>query len=250
MTARVTGLPALRWLDTAMAAARRGHSLDTTVSRWFITAATRVRVAAMVVFGTAAGVATGLAGAWGYAPLAGWDVAAAIFCVWLWTTIPQMAASATKTHATREDPGRTAGDAIVIVAAVASLISVGYVLVQAASASGGQQDGLAGLAVASIVLSWFTVHTLFALRYASLYYRSPPGGVDFKQKSEPRYADFLYLAFTIGMTFQVSDTDLNTTVFRATALRHALLAYLFGAVILAGTINLIASLGSGGGGGG
>jgi uncharacterized membrane protein len=62
------------------------------------------------------------------------------------------------------------------------------------------------------------------------------------QDDPPRYADFAYLAFTIGMTFQVSDTDLKTTEIRATALRHALLSYLFGSVILAATINLIAGL--------
>jgi uncharacterized membrane protein len=66
--------------------------------------------------------------------------------------------------------------------------------------------------------------------------------VDFNQDDPPRYADFAYLAFTIGMTFQVSDTDLKTTEIRATALRHALLSYLFGSVILAATINLIAGL--------
>ena len=44
------------------------------------------------------------------------------------------------------------------------------------------------------------------------------------------------------MTFQVSDTDLQTSTIRATALRQALLSYLFGVVIVATTINLIASL--------
>ncbi|MDT5017597.1 MAG: hypothetical protein QOD39_3757, partial [Mycobacterium sp.] len=84
------------------------------------------------------------------------------------------------------------------------------------------------------------------LRYAMLFYSGPEGGVNFNQPSSPRYTDFAYLAFTIGMTFQVSDTDLRTPAFRATALRHALLSYLFGAVIVATTINLVAGFGSGG----
>ena len=62
----------------------------------------------------------------------------------------------------------------------------------------------------------------------------------------PRYTDFAYLAMTLGMTFQVSDTDLQTPEIRATALRHALLSYLFGAVIVATTINLVGGLASGG----
>lgn len=78
-----------------------------------------------------------------------------------------------------------------------------------------------------------------SLRRAS----DPP--TNFNQNISPRYLDFAYLAFTLGMTFQVSDTDLETTAIRATALRHALLSYLFGAVILAATINLIAGLGTG-----
>ena len=44
------------------------------------------------------------------------------------------------------------------------------------------------------------------------------------------------------MTFQVSDTDLETKPIRATALRHSLLSYLFGAVVLATTVNLVAGL--------
>ena len=116
-------------------------------------------------------------------------------------------------------------------------------LITASSGKGGAQDALAGFGVFSVALSWFTVHTLFALRYARLFYLGSPGGIDFNQKTPPpRYLDFAYLAFTIGMTYQVSDTDLQTPPIRATALRHALLSYLFGAIILATTINLIAGL--------
>jgi uncharacterized membrane protein len=83
---------------------------------------------------------------------------------------------------------------------------------------------------------------VFISHYARLYYSHPPGGIDFNQEAPPRYSDFAYLAFTIGMTFQVSDTDLQTAALRATALRQALLSYLLGAVILATTINLVAGL--------
>ena len=98
-------------------------------------------------------------------------------------------------------------------------------------------------ALVSIVLSWAVVHTLFTLRYAHLYYEGLDGGVDFNG-DQPRYSDFAYLSFTIGMTFQVSDTALQTNLIRRTALMHGLLSYLFGTGILAITINLVASLGS------
>jgi uncharacterized membrane protein len=182
--------------------------------------------------------------------LMGWDVAALIFSAWTWALMASMTSTQTAAHATRQEPGRAQTDVIVLVASAANLLSVGYVLVQASSAKGGAQDLLAGLGVVSVALSWFAVHTLFSLRYARLYYTGPDGGIDFNQKMPPRYLDFAYVAFTIGMTFQVSDTDLETPAIRATALRQALLGYLFGAVILAATINLIAGLATTSGGGG
>ncbi len=93
-----------------------------------------------------------------------------------------------------------------------------------------------------MVLSWAVVHTVFTLRYAHEYYAAPSGGIDFKNDAPPDYQDFAYVAFTVGMTFQVSDTDVQKRVIRRTILRHALLSYLFGAVILAVTINVVANL--------
>ena len=87
------------------------------------------------------------------------------------------------------------------------------------------------------------MHTVFALRYAHEYYTDPVGGIDFKTRDErPDYLDFAYVAFTVGMTFQVSDTDVQARRIRRTVLRHALLSYLFGAVILAVVVNVIAGV--------
>ena len=202
----------------------------------------------MLVAAIAAALGAGLAGTWVDAPLVGWDTAAAIFVIWVWSSvIASMSSEQTQAHATREDPGRAATDLIVLFAAVASLAGVGVILIQATSAKGASQEWLAFAGLLSIALSWFTVHTLFALRYARLYYAGVHGGISFNQKTPPRYVDFAYVAFTVGMTFQVSDTSIESPVIRATALRHALLSYLFGAVILASTINLLAGLGGGGG---
>ena len=73
-------------------------------------------------------------------------------------------------------------------------------------------------------------------------YTAPVGGIDFKTDEQPDYQDFAYVAFTLGMTFQVSDTDIQSRTIRRIALRHALLAYLFGAVILAVMVNVIANV--------
>ncbi len=92
------------------------------------------------------------------------------------------------------------------------------------------------------MFSWLSVHTVFTLLYARLYYGDEVGGIDFNEPDPPNYVDFAYLAFTIGMTFQVSDTNLTAKVIRRRALQHALVSYLFGAVIIALAINIVASV--------
>ena len=198
----------------------------------------------MLVAGAVAATVTAVTTSGKYAPVAGWDAAALVFSVWVWSVIATMNPETTKSHATRENPGRAISDVITILAAIGSLAAVGVILIQAASAKGATQGLLAGFGVASVALSWFAVHTLFTLRYALLYYSGADGGIDFNQKLPARYLDFAYLAFTIGMTFQVSDTNIQKPTIRATALRHALLSFLLGAVVLASTINLVVSLGS------
>ena len=206
-------------------------------------ASARARMVTAFVVGLLAGVGGSLLLNWHYGLLIGWTAAAAVFVVWFWITLWPMGSSATASHAVREDPGRAVTDLLVLAAAVASLAAVG-VLLTASSSGGGDKDVQAGMSVVSVALAWGAVHTVFTTRYARLYYLSPVGGIDFNEDLPPRYSDFAYLAFTIGMTFQVSDTDLKTKAIRATALRHALLSYLFGAVIIASMINLIAGLAS------
>ena len=90
------------------------------------------------------------------------------------------------------------------------LAAVGLVLIQAGRAVGGTKAYLIALGVLSVALSWSLVHTVFTLRYARTFYSKPEGGIDFNEDDSPTYLDFAYLALAIGMTFQVSDTNLNT----------------------------------------
>jgi uncharacterized membrane protein len=202
--------------------------------------AVRVGVALVVGAVVAAAVSTVAAR---YAPVAAWIATGATFLIWTWIVIARMTATDTRNHATREDPTQPATDVILLLASVASLAGVGYLLM-AGSASGADSEIAASVGIGSVVAAWLIVHTVFTLRYARLYYGDSAGGIDFNQDEPPCYVDFAYLAFTLGMTYQVSDTDLQTRDIRATALRHALLSYLLGAVILATVINLIAGLGS------
>jgi uncharacterized membrane protein len=87
------------------------------------------------------------------------------------------------------------------------------------------------------------VHAVYTLRYAVLYYTQPVGGVDFNDDDKPAFADFAYLAFTIAVTYGVTDTAVQKRSIRVAVLQHALVSYLFGAVILAVTVQVIGSLG-------
>jgi uncharacterized membrane protein len=203
-------------------------------------AATRVMVSA--VAGVCAGVLVAWPGSWQVGTLVGWDVAAGVYVAWTWATIWHRDPDATARLALREDPGRATADALLLVASVASVLAVGLAIAAGRARDPANQELRAALAVASVALSWSVVQTVFISHYARLYYGHPVGGIDFNQEGPPRYSDFAYLAFTVGMTFQVSDTQLQTSALRATALRQALLSYLLGAVILATTINLVAGL--------
>jgi uncharacterized membrane protein len=196
----------------------------------------------MLIAGVIASAITGVLGGWLLAPIIGWAAASVVYVGWVWVTIGHMDAATTALHATREDPARAVSDLLVVFASLASLGAIVFLLVQEQATPVDLRGVLAGVAVVSVALSWSLIHTLFTLRYASLYYRDKEGGVDFNQDEPPRYSDFAYLAFTLGMTFQVSDTNLQTNDIRATALRHGLLSYLFGSVILATLINLIVGL--------
>jgi uncharacterized membrane protein len=220
---------------------------------WTVSSSRRLTVGALL--GIVAGVVVGLLLGWAYAASAGFDIAALVFLVWTWAVVGRMDAEQTALHATMEDPTLgTINRSILLTACVASLGAVGFVLVQAANEHGAKRAWVAALGFGSIVLSWFAVHGLFTLRYARLYYRSggdprqpgagKTGGIDFGLDSPPRYGDFAYLALMIGMAYQLPDTPLTTGIMRAAVLRHALLSYLFGALILGASVNLIVSLAS------
>lgn len=197
---------------------------------------TWARLLSAAVTGAIVGAAVSVPMTWQFGMPLGWSVAAAVYVGWSWVTIWPMDADATASHAVREDPGRAVTDLLLVSASVVSLGAVGLLLISA----GGSRDLQAALSVASVALAWAAVHTVFAERYARLYYTGQDGGVDFTDR--PQYSDFAYLAFTIGMTFQVSDTAVRSSEIRATVLRHALLSYLLGVVVIAATINLVVSL--------
>ncbi|OBK41182.1 hypothetical protein A5659_10590 [Mycobacterium sp. 1165196.3] len=201
-----------------------------------------VRILVSVALGVAVAVVVGNTAGWRFA-VAGWIVTAGTYVVWTQLIVFGMDAEQTCRWATREDPTRWIADAVILSASVASLGGVGYV-VAAGSRAGHEALAAAVFGILTVAASWVAVHTLYTVHYARLYYSDEPGGINFHDPEPPRFRDFAYLAFTVGMTYQVSDTEIGLTTIRATVLRHALLSYLLGAVVLAVTINLIAGLGA------
>lgn len=204
----------------------------------------RLRLLGMFIGGVAAAVLTGLLGQWIYAPAVGWTVAALVYNFSVWAAIAPMDHLRTSTHAQAEDPGQRISDLLILLAAVGSLAAVVLVIVGSKDLSGSARFLLAMLAMTCTAMSWLMVHTLFTLRYAEVYYEGEPEGINFNQEEPPQYTDIAYMAFSIGMTYQVSDTNITTRKMRSVALRHSLLSFVFGTGILATTINLVVSLAS------
>jgi uncharacterized membrane protein len=174
--------------------------------------------------------------------LMGWDIAAVIYLIMVWGAVYRMNAEVTARMAGQEDPSNPVAEIVVVAASIAALVAVAFALVRAGQTTGSTKALLIGLGVVSVVVSWLVVHTVYMLRYARSYYGEPGGGIGFNEEDDPAYLDFAYFSFTIGMTFQVSDTNIGRKDIRLLALHHALLSYLFGAVILATAINVFASL--------
>jgi uncharacterized membrane protein len=189
----------------------------------------------------AAALAVSEGASWSVAALCASDVAALVFVIWVWVTVAGADAAATARIARAEDASHVAAEAVLLSAGCASLVAVAFTLGQAGAAAEPDRGLMTALALASVAIAWTAVHTVFALRYARLYYSPPTGGIDFHGET-PDYQDFAYLALTIGMTFQVSDTDLTRKRVRRVALHHALLSYVFGTGIVAITVSSVAAL--------
>ncbi|PYI40384.1 DUF1345 domain-containing protein [Arthrobacter psychrolactophilus] len=196
----------------------------------------------MVLCGVVAAFLTGLVGDWIYAPAIAWTVAALVYNAWVWLKIAPMDARQTAAHALEEDPGQRLSDLLILLAALGSLAAVVLVMVGSKDVTGTGRLLLALLAMTCTAMSWLMVHTLFTLRYTEIYYSDEPGGIGFNQDEPPQYTDIAYMAFSVGMTYQVSDTNITTRAMRSAVFRHSLLAFVFGTGILATTINLVVSL--------
>ena len=181
-------------------------------------------------------------------PLAvGWIVGVAFFLTSTAVVVSKATPDRMRARARKQDPFRPLILAVVVVAALVSLVALGFMLGQKGGTGmgAGARILVAGLAV---LCSWTLTHTMFALHYAHLYYGDDPlvegeqdrGGLKFPEERVPDFWDFLYFSFVVGMTCQVSDVQVTSRHMRRLTLGHGVLAFFFNAVILALAVNFIA----------
>jgi uncharacterized membrane protein len=201
------------------------------------------RALTSLAVGLVAGVVVGVLTTFELLPLVSWTVTVTVLLVWVWRKSWSQDRDGTERLAEEESRTR-ATDFWLLAAAVASLGVVVVALVQSGSQRGPTAVASVLLSVASVALSWALVNTVYAYKYARMYYFDEPdaGGIDFKQDQDPTYSDFAYMAFTVGMSFATAETEPTSTRVRRVVLGHALLSYAFGTGVLAVAINLVTNL--------
>ena len=176
-----------------------------------------------------------------------WDAFALSFIVTSWVVFFTRSVGEIIKQANKDDGSRLFVLISILVTAFASMFTV-LLLVISKDDSVDRQALTVLLSITGMIFSWVMVHTIFTFHYAHLYYdlgkNDTPGraGLEFPAEKKPDYIDFAYFAFVIGMTFQVSDVEINSRQIRRTALAHGLLAFALNTFVVALTINLIGNL--------
>ncbi len=219
---------------------RRGYT--STVAQDQSAIGNRIAPARFLLFGVLALVAVPAAIAltdWAEGVMIGFDIAALAFLAVCIPLLGETSVAAMRRASARNDANRAMLLAIAAVASVAVLAAVAGEL----GGAGRPAPAMIGLIVATLVLAWLFGNSVYALHYAHLFYVSgddgDSGGLDFPGTDQPRYWDFIYFAFTLGMTFQTSDTAIRSTTMRKVVTAHSLIAFVFNLGIVAFTINVL-----------
>ncbi|HZE41380.1 MAG TPA: DUF1345 domain-containing protein [Stackebrandtia sp.] len=197
------------------------------------------RLAGALISGAVIGVVVGMTTNGPFGILSGIAAAGAVFVVSGWIVLWPMDAAATRRNAGREDLRPVLEEIVLVIAALSGLIGIVLLLIFGDAGTG---PAAPAVALSGVFMAWGALHLMYGSRYAHLYYTRPEGGIDFNTDDPPSYRDFFYFSYNLGMTYQVSDTNVSTTRIRAMVLRHTLLSYVFGTGILASAINLVAGM--------
>lgn len=178
---------------------------------------------------------------WTESFILGFDLAAACFLVSLVPLWREADGSVIRNHADANDANRIV---VLLTTLMVMVVVMAGISGELPAAGKGNSTAIVKL-VGSLLLIWLFTNSVYALHYAHDYYSSDPetggdcGGLEFSGKDEPAYSDFMYFAFTLGMTFQTSDTGVTVARVRKIVLLHSLTAYLFNIGVIAFTINAL-----------
>ncbi len=166
----------------------------------------------------------------------GFDVAAGVFLVSLIPLFRAQSQEQMRAHSADNDANR------VILLAVATVVSLA-IMTAVAGELGSKTKPDIVMIVTTLVLAWLFANTIYALHYAHIYYlEGSKGGLDFSGEPDtPDYSDFIYFAYTLGMTFQTSDTAVETRQLRRIVTIHSFAAFVFNIGVLAFSINVLGS---------
>ncbi len=204
-----------------------------------------VKAGVAAIVGGASAVVAALLGVPDLSALLGWVIAAGAFLLWAWSEAWPADPERTRDLAHHEDRSRKLVDAVVIIATLLSLVLVIFALVRS-QRHDPVGSAAAILAVVGVVAAWAVMNTVYAFRYARMYYIDDRHRFDFDQDEDPSYSDFAYTAFSIGMAYNAGNITQSSTPSRRIATGHALLSYFFGTFVVAVAINLITGLTQGG----
>ena len=184
---------------------------------------------------------------WGTHVILSWDTFSLCLLVLAWARILTAQPKVVLRSARLQHTARKWIFLFVLAAACASLAAVFFLLRPAKILSPTNAWEHIALALATVLLSWALIHTIFSLQYAYLFYcRHPAGGgkalIFPEGKIDPDYYDFAYFSFVIGMTCQVSDVQIGSREGRRWALLHGLIAFAFNTAVLALGINIASGL--------
>ena len=173
--------------------------------------------------------------------LAAWDLAVLVLVVEGWAIIITTDAHEMRQRASTEDPGKAA---IFAISFGVSAISLALAVLVIGTSNLGNHHNLwlrTALGIGAILGAWLLLHTAYTLHYARLYYASPSALGGFNFPEPPDAFDFAYLAFGVGMTFQVAEIVPTNRAMRRAVLRHELISFAYNTAIVALVVNIIAS---------
>ena len=184
---------------------------------------------------------------WQFRGLLGWSVGVAVYLALAWLLCERFDAERTRERAQAQDEPSVVLFLLMLLATMACLAAIVVMMQQGKDLSGTQRTLHIAMSVIALGASWLFIQTMFAFHYAHRYYheekfQEPDGpGLQFPGGLDPDYFDFLYYAHVVGMTSQVSDVQVTSREMRRLTLVHSVLSFGFNMLILALSINVVAS---------